>query len=131
MIGEHEGKVFEDREVKFNLGEGCEEGIVSGVEKALKNFKKGEKSVVQLKPKYAFKEEGNPELGVPPNATVEFTIELKDFEQSAYAWDLTTEERIAQAKLLKEKATNYFKANKYDMAMRFYSRMVEYVDLSK
>ncbi|KAL0273021.1 UNVERIFIED_CONTAM: hypothetical protein PYX00_005798 [Menopon gallinae] len=128
LIGEHEGKVFEDREVKFNMGEGCEEGIVEGVERALKNFRKGEKSVVELKPKYAFKEEGNPELGVPPNATVQYTIELKDFEQPARSWDMTTEERIAQAKLLKEKATNYFKANKYNMAIKFYSQVTDYVN---
>lgn len=34
-----------------------------------------------LKAKYAFKSEGNPALGVPPDAGIEYEVELKNFEK--------------------------------------------------
>jgi hypothetical protein len=34
-----------------------------------------------LKAKYAFKAEGNPALGIPPDADIEYVVELKNFEK--------------------------------------------------
>jgi FK506-binding protein 4/5 len=73
--------VFEERELSFPLGEGSEFGICEGLERALEKFKKGEKSRIVLKAKYAFKAEGNPALGIPPDANIEYEAELKNFEK--------------------------------------------------
>lgn len=73
--------MFEDRDVSFNLGEGCESNVVEGVEKALEKFKKGEVSRLIIKPNYAFGEKGNNAFGIPGNATVEYTVSLKTFEK--------------------------------------------------
>jgi FKBP-type peptidyl-prolyl cis-trans isomerase len=73
--------VFEERELSFPLGEGSEFGICEGLERAIEKFKKGEKSRIVLKAKYAFKAEGNSDLGIPPNADVEYEVELKNFEK--------------------------------------------------
>jgi FKBP-type peptidyl-prolyl cis-trans isomerase len=81
LVGKHENKVFEERELSFPLGEGSEFGICEGLERALEKFKKGEKSRIELKSKYAFKAEGKAELNIPPNADIEYEVELKNFEK--------------------------------------------------
>lgn len=50
-MGKVNGTVFDDRELKFPLGEGSEHNIPEGLETALEKFKKGEKSVIKLSPK--------------------------------------------------------------------------------
>ena len=81
LVGKHNGRVFEERELTFPLGEGSDFGICEGLERALDKFKKGEKSHIALKSKYAFKREGKPELNIPPNADIEYEVELKNFER--------------------------------------------------
>lgn len=73
--------MFEDRDVEFCLGEGEVLGIVEGVEIALKRFLNGEKSRLLIKSKYAFKDKGNAEFNIPPDADVEYEVELKSFEK--------------------------------------------------
>lgn len=80
LVGKYNGEVFEDREVEFCLGEGEVAGIVKGVEIALLRFTKGEKSKLLIKSKHAFKDQGNPEYNIPPNADVEYEVELLNFE---------------------------------------------------
>ncbi|XP_031843730.1 FK506-binding protein 59kD isoform X2 [Nomia melanderi] len=127
LTGMYNGKVFEDRDVQFTLGEGEEYGIVEGVEKALEKFKSGEKSRLRIKSKYAFKDEPKPEFNIPPNATVEYIVELKSFEKSTEMWTLKNEELIEQAKIFKEKGTNYFKANKYSLASNMYRKSASFM----
>ena len=81
LMGMYNGKIFEDRDVQFNLGEGEDCGVIEGIEKALESFKSGEKSKLIIKSKYAFKNVGKPEFDIPPNATVEYIVELKNFEK--------------------------------------------------
>lgn len=75
------GNVFEERDVKFELGDACEAGVVEGVDVALKKFKKAEKSKIFLTPKYAFGAEGNAALNVPSNSAVEYEVTLNSFEK--------------------------------------------------
>lgn len=109
------------------MGEGCEFGVIEGVEIALSQFKKEEKSSLEIKPKYAFKEEGHKEFGIPPNATVTYIVELKSFEKSKMTWDMDSAEKLSQAKLVKEKATNYFKAGKYSLAAKMFKTQLKYI----
>lgn len=44
LIGRYDKKVFDEREVKFTLGEGSEIGIVEGVEIAIERMSIGEVS---------------------------------------------------------------------------------------
>lgn len=50
IIGRFNGTVFDERDVKFPLGEGSEHNIPEGLETALEKFKKGEKSTIKLTP---------------------------------------------------------------------------------
>ena len=54
IIGRVNGTVFDERDIKFPLGEGSEFNIPEGLETALEKFKKGEKSVIKLSPKVLF-----------------------------------------------------------------------------
>ncbi|XP_047003938.1 peptidyl-prolyl cis-trans isomerase FKBP4-like isoform X1 [Schistocerca americana] len=128
LVGKHNGNIFEERSVTFPLGEGSEYGICEGVEKALEKFKKGEKSRIIIKPKYAFKKEGKPDLNIPGNAEIEYEVELKNFEKAKEAWSLDADEKIEQAKFFKEKGTNYFKAGKYALAVKMYKKIVNFLE---
>lgn len=77
--GECGTRIFEDREVKFIMGEGIEAGVVSGVELALKKCKKDERLRLHVKSKYAYKSDGCQLYDIPPDTDLTYDIELKDF----------------------------------------------------
>lgn len=122
LIGRHEGRVFEDREVSFNIGEGEVVDVVSGVETAIEKMCHGETSRLVIKPNYAFGVKGSEKLQVPPNATVEYTVTLIEFEKAVESWKLDKEESLVQGKLFKDKGTQYFKDGKFKLALRFYEK---------
>ncbi|XP_017793268.1 PREDICTED: FK506-binding protein 59-like isoform X2 [Habropoda laboriosa] len=128
LTGMYNDKIFEDRDVSFSLGEGENCGVIEGVEIALESFKAGEKSRLKIKSKYAFKNAGKPEFDIPANATVEYIVELKSFERTVKPWLLTFDEKITQSKMFKEKGTNYFKADKYSLAIKMYKKVISFLD---
>ncbi|XP_050308146.1 FK506-binding protein 59 [Anthonomus grandis grandis] len=123
ITGIYEGRTFEDRDVTFNIGEGSDQGVIEGIEKALKKFKRNETSRLKIAAKYAFGKEGAKEFGIPPNATVDYLVTLKNFEKAKEGWEMDVEEKIEQCKLFKEKGTNYFKNGKYQLAIKLYKRI--------
>lgn len=128
IIGRVNGTVFDERDVKFPLGEGSEYNIPEGLETALEKFKKGEKSVIKLSPKYAFGAEGNPSLGVPPGASVEYEAELCSFEKAKESWEMDQAEKIEQAKTCKERGTQFLKAEKYKLAVKQYKKIIHLLE---
>ncbi|CAG9580154.1 unnamed protein product [Danaus chrysippus] len=119
-----DGTVFDNRTVSFVLGEGAESNICHGLERAIEKFNLNEKSRLTIQPKYAFTSEGNSEMGVPPNSVVEYTVKLVSFEKAKEPWAMSADERVQQAKICKEKGTNYFKDNKYQLAIKKYKKVV-------
>lgn len=81
IVGRYNGVQFEDRDVALTIGEASEVGVVDGVEQALKKFKKGEKSILQVNSRYAYDTEGNAAYNIPPGANLEYEVELKKFEK--------------------------------------------------
>ncbi|XP_077294260.1 FK506-binding protein 59-like isoform X2 [Arctopsyche grandis] len=126
LYGVKDAKPFESRTVSFYLGEGCENGICNGVERALEKFSMGEKSRLIIQPRYAFKSTGNKELGVPPDAIVEYTVTLKSFDKSDVD-SLDYEYVMKQGKTFKDKGTEYFKSAKYVLAVKMYKNAVTYL----
>lgn len=131
LIGRHESKIFDQRELSFNLGEGLEHNIPDGIEQALLKFKKHERSLIKLSPAYGFGAAGNEQLGVPSNAHIEYEIELKNFEKAKESWSMDADEKLEQAKLCKEKGTNHFKAAKYALANKQYAKIVTLLEFEK
>ncbi|XP_047505256.1 FK506-binding protein 59 isoform X1 [Pieris napi] len=128
LEGKYGDKVFDTRTVTFTLGEGTEHNVCEGIERALEKFLKDEKSRLIIQPKYAFKSEGNKELGVPPNTPVEYVVKLLSFEKAKESWSMDGDEKLEQAKLAKEKGTEYFKGNKFMLAVKKYKKVVSLVE---
>jgi FKBP-type peptidyl-prolyl cis-trans isomerase len=120
-------RVFDDRDVTFIVGEGSEVGIIDGIEQAIKKFKKGEKSLLKIKSKYAYGTDGNTAFDIPPNTDVEYEVELKKFEKAKESWEMDTAEKLEQSEISKNKGTDYFKAGKYAIAKKYYTRIVDYL----
>lgn len=47
-----EGRVFDERELKFEIGDGETLGLPAGVEKAIMAMEQGEEALFHIKPKY-------------------------------------------------------------------------------
>lgn len=80
-----------------------------------------------IKPEYAFGEKGHETFKIPPNATVEYTVTLNEFEREPEAWKLNAEESLTQAKLVKDKATGFLKQEKYELAIKLYEKANSYL----
>lgn len=128
ITGTYENKIFDDRDVTFTVGEGCEENIIPGLEIAVEKFKKNEKSRLKIKPRYAFGDKGSTEYNIPPNATVEYEMTLNNFEKAKDSWALDSKEKVEQSKMFKDKGTKYFKNGKYELALKLYERIGSYLD---
>ncbi|XP_022113366.1 FK506-binding protein 59 [Pieris rapae] len=128
LEGKYGDKVFDTRTVTFTLGEGTEHNVCEGIERALEKFLKDEKSRLIIQPKYAFKSEGNKDLGVPPDTPVEYVVKLLSFEKAKEAWSMDGDEKLEQAKLAKDKGTEYFKGNKFLLAVKKYKKVVSLVE---
>ncbi|KAK3856834.1 hypothetical protein Pcinc_036866 [Petrolisthes cinctipes] len=125
--GRVNGTVFDNREVKFPLGEGTEHNIPEGLERALERFKKGEKSTIKLSPKYAFGSAGNRFIGVPPGAYLEYEVELRNFDKARESWEMDQEEKVEQAKVCKDRGTAFFKQEKYRLAVKQYKKVLDFL----
>lgn len=83
--GSYKDRVFDDRTVTFNIGEGDECDVIAGVERALKKFTKGEKSILTISPKYAFADKGSEKFDIPADSIVQYEVCLLQFIQVGYA----------------------------------------------
>ncbi|KAK8737213.1 hypothetical protein OTU49_004388 [Cherax quadricarinatus] len=128
IIGRVNGTVFDDRELKFPLGEGMEHHIPEGLESALGHFKKGEKSTISLSPTYAYGSSGNVAIGVPPGATIEYDVEMRSFVKGKESWEMDQEEKIEQAKACKDRGTNFLKQQKYQLAAKQYKKIIDLLE---
>lgn len=85
--------------VEFTVSEGH---FCPALSKAVKTMKKGEKALLTVKPQYGFGEHGKPASGdegaVPPNATLQITLELGSWKTVSYV----TDDKKVVKKVLKE-----------------------------
>ncbi|XP_076902292.1 peptidyl-prolyl cis-trans isomerase FKBP62-like isoform X2 [Bidens hawaiensis] len=81
--------------VEFTVQDGH---FCPALSKAVKTMKKGEKVILTVKPQYGFGENGKQELGVPPNATLQITLELVSWKSVT---DVTKDRKVMK-KILKE-----------------------------
>ncbi|XP_050040551.1 peptidyl-prolyl cis-trans isomerase FKBP4 [Dermacentor andersoni] len=128
LKGMYEGRVFDERDVEFVVGEGADQGVVKGVEDGLLKFKKGEKSLLRIAPNKAFGTTGNTQFSIPPNATVEYEVTLKSFENAKESWEMDIEEKLEQSEICKGKGTAFLKEEKYELALGKYRRVVSLLE---
>ncbi|KAI3514522.1 hypothetical protein L1887_12991 [Cichorium endivia] len=81
--------------VEFTVQDGH---FCPALSKAVKTMKKGEKVNLTVKPQYGFGEKGKQETGVPPNATLQITLELVSWKSVS---NVTNDKKVVK-KILKE-----------------------------
>ncbi|XP_040894802.1 peptidyl-prolyl cis-trans isomerase FKBP4 [Toxotes jaculatrix] len=126
--GISEGRVFDERELKFEIGDGESLGLPAGVEKAIMAMEQGEEALFNIKPKYGFGNAGNAKFEIPGGATLQYKIKLAAFEKAKESWEMNTVEKLEQSSIVKEKGTQYFKEGKYKQASVQYKRIVSWLE---
>ncbi|TQD98004.1 hypothetical protein C1H46_016368 [Malus baccata] len=107
-----------------------EEQVIEGLDRAVKNMKKGEVALVTIQPEYAFgSTESAQDLAVvPANSTVHYEVELVSFVKDKESWDMNTQEKIESAGKKKEEGNALFKAGKYERASKRYEKAVRFIE---
>lgn len=116
-----------DQPFEFRIDE---EQVIDGLDRAVKNMKKGEIALVIIQPEYAFGSSGSPQelTTVPPNSTVYYEVELLSFVNEKESWDLNTQEKIEAAGKKKEEGNALFKAGKHERASKRYEKAIRYIE---
>uniref|UniRef100_G1LDV1 peptidylprolyl isomerase n=1 Tax=Ailuropoda melanoleuca TaxID=9646 RepID=G1LDV1_AILME len=128
LEGYYKDQMFDQRELRFEVGEGESLDLPCGLEKAVQRMEKGEHSVVYLKPSYAFGNVGKEKFQIPPNAELKYEIHLKSFEKAKESWEMNSEEKLEQSTIVKERGTVYFKEGKYKQAVLQYKKIVSWLE---
>ncbi|KAM8862035.1 LOW QUALITY PROTEIN: peptidyl-prolyl cis-trans isomerase FKBP4 [Synchiropus picturatus] len=126
--GTFNGRVFDEREMKFEVGDGESLGLPVGAEKAIMAMEQGEEATFNIKPKYGFGKEGNAKHNIPDGETIQYRIKLTAFEKAKESWEMNTTEKLEQSSVVKEKGTQYFKEGKYKKASVQYKRIVSWLE---
>ncbi|XP_027712225.1 peptidyl-prolyl cis-trans isomerase FKBP4 [Vombatus ursinus] len=128
LEGRHKGRVFDQRELSFEIGEGENYDLPPGLEKAIQRMEKGENSIVYLKPSYGFGSAGKEKFQIPEDAELQYEVILKNFEKAKESWEMNAEEKLEQSAIVKERGTVYFKEGKYKQAMLQYKKIVSWLE---
>ncbi|KAM7396647.1 hypothetical protein PAMP_019673 [Pampus punctatissimus] len=126
--GTCDGRVFDKRELKFEIGDAESLGLPVGVEKAIMTMEQGEEALIHIKPKYGFGSAGNAKYNIPGGAVLQYKIKLAAFEKTKESWEMNTTEKLEQSLIVKEKGTQYFKEGKYKQASVQYKRIVSWLE---
>jgi len=122
------GRVFDERIVSFEIGEGIDTQVPRGVEIGLEKMKKNEIAEITVKPSYAFGKDGNLDKGIKPNETLVYEVKLISFEKAKESWQLDADAKLEQAQIFKDKGTKHFKMNKYEVASTRYQKIIDFLE---
>ncbi|XP_017261748.1 peptidyl-prolyl cis-trans isomerase FKBP4 [Kryptolebias marmoratus] len=128
LEGTCDERVFDERELKFEIGDGESFGLPAGVEKSIMAMEQGEEALFTMKPKYGFGNAGSEKYNIPGGATVIYKIKLTAFEKAKESWEMNTAEKLEQSSIVKEKGTQYFKEGKYKQASVQYKKIVSWLE---
>ena len=93
-------------------------------------MKKGEHAVLVCKPEYAYGASGAG-ADIPPNATLNFDVELLDYTEQLDVESMTIRERIDAAAKYKEEGNVAFKSQNYMLAITQYEKGVTLVQFAR
>lgn len=116
----------------FTLGTGS---VIKGWEEAVKTMRRNEIAEFGIPPELAYGEKGCPPT-IPPNAKLNFVIELMDFtlgntDSNKPIYRMTLEERLSKCQEKKSEGGNHFKDGKYDLAIRQYRDVMKLAEISE
>jgi FK506-binding protein 4/5 len=122
------GQVFDERSVEFELGEGRDINLPRGLELGLEKMKTEETAELSLRSDYGFGKAGCADKSIGSHADLKYEVTLKSFEQSKESWQLDADQKLAQAKILKDKGTTFFKNGKYEVAASRYMKVIDFLE---
>jgi len=71
-------------------------------------MKKKEKIEVKLAAKYGFGSAGLPGMGVPPNASVVYEVDLLSFDRAKESWQMDAEMKVEQVRRMLMLKSSHF-----------------------
>jgi peptidylprolyl isomerase len=102
---------------KFTIGQGM---VIKGWDEGFASMKVGEHAILKVRYDYAYGESGSPPK-IPAKADLFFDVELLGFkEKPKERWQMSAEERYAEANKLKEEGTELFKKKLFSEATAKY-----------
>uniref|UniRef100_A0A8C7YD59 peptidylprolyl isomerase n=1 Tax=Oryzias sinensis TaxID=183150 RepID=A0A8C7YD59_9TELE len=130
--GTHDERIFDERELKFEIGDGESFNLPAGVEKAIMAMEQGEETLIVCFTysyfRYGYGNAGNAKFNIPAGATLQYKIKLTAFEKAKESWEMNTPEKLEQSSIIKEKGTQYFKDGKYKQASVQYKKIVSWLE---
>ncbi|KAM3570425.1 hypothetical protein VYU27_007503 [Nannochloropsis oceanica] len=110
---------------KFTIGQ---QQVIKGWDVGFATMKVGEHAILKCRHDYGYGESGSPP-SIPPKATLCFDVELLSFApKKKEKWEMSSEERVAEAVKLKEVARGLFKEQRWGEAASEYIEAGSYVD---
>mmetsp|Transcript_2324 Transcript_2324/g.3296 ORF Transcript_2324/g.3296 Transcript_2324/m.3296 type:complete len:415 (+) Transcript_2324:277-1521(+) len=92
-------------------------------------MKIGEKSILKCRADYAYGDNPSPGGKIKPGDNLLFECELLDFgPKKKEKWEMTSKEKIEEAKKLKEQGTEKFKNKEFSKAAELYEEASTYVE---
>jgi len=82
---------------------------------------------VHLAPVWGYGRKGNEKFNIPPNAGLDFEIELKNFEKAKDSWQMNSVEKLDESEKLKTRGTEFFQQGKNKLAVIKYQKIVDYL----
>jgi len=96
---------------KFTIGMGQ---VIKGWDEGFASMKVGEKAMLKIRYDYAYGASGSPP-DIPPKADLFFDVELLGFkEKPKERWQMSPEERVAEAEKMKASGTELFKEKRFE-----------------
>ncbi len=118
-----------DGYVSFYIGEQILEEVIPGLNLVAKSMKTGEICEARIKARFAFGEKGLPDKNVPPNANVEYRVELLrigDFLKEPA--EMSPHDALLRARKLKSRGKEFYVDNDYARGQRNWKEAIRYCD---
>ncbi|VDN11931.1 unnamed protein product [Dibothriocephalus latus] len=125
LKGLHDGKVFDDREVSYCVGDYSEVGIPRGVDSAVRKMRAEGKSIVRVSKQNSLGEEQCAKFGIPPGSSLEYEVTLKSFEKVKSIQSLSSfSEQMEHARKIRSHINEYLKVGKHTLAQDMYINLL-------
>lgn len=129
LTGKYGDKVVEqDENFTFQLSD---VEVVQGLDMAIALMDVGELAEITVAPRFAYGSLGDLSKGIPPDATIVYTIELLSAHEESDLEKKSFESRKEIGNKKRSRGNYFFERQEYNFAIQLYRRALEYLDESE